>query len=218
MVLKRKNKLKKTINHYDSLIAEEYEFIRTNIEFTVLENNCKVIGITSPSGGEGKSTTVANLALSLAEMGKKVLIIDMNVRNPMINKMFHIKNTIGLTNILVGQKHLEEVIVQTGEPLIGVIPAGPIPYNTERLFKSQLMDQLFESAQKIYDLILVDGPSILAENEAKIIANRCDGVVMVIQYGKTEDTVALEAKKSLIIAKAKLLGVVINAKRKVLFS
>ncbi|WP_227936337.1 CpsD/CapB family tyrosine-protein kinase [Alkalihalobacillus deserti] len=97
----------------NSVVAEEYDNIRANIEFSSFENNCRSIMITSSNYEEGKSITTANLAISLAHSSKKVLIIDANIRNPSIHQIFKIKNTVGLTNLLIGQKTLEETLNQT---------------------------------------------------------------------------------------------------------
>ncbi|KYG27668.1 CpsD/CapB family tyrosine-protein kinase [Alkalihalobacillus trypoxylicola] len=214
MVLKKKIQVKK---HPDSQISEEFDLIRMNMEFSSIENQCRTIAITSANEGEGKSTITANLALSLAEDGKRVLILDMNVRNPAIHKIFHIKNSLGLTNVLIGQKHIEEVILQTGDPLIGVVVSGPIPYNSERLYKSPLMEKVLEKAKQLYDFVLIDTPSILNESDTKVISSKSEGVIMIVQHGKTEDQSAIEAKKLLQIAKAKLIGVIVNRRRKVTF-
>ncbi|MDT8861112.1 CpsD/CapB family tyrosine-protein kinase [Alkalihalobacillus sp. MEB130] len=215
MLLKMKKKKFITINkHPESLINDEYESIKTNLEFTAMENHCRTLVITSPNYGEGKSITTANLAISLAHDGKKVLIIDTNVRRPFINAIFKIKNNIGLTNILIGQKLLEEAINHTEVPLVNVVTSGPLPLDTERLFKSTLMDKVLEQSRELFDYVLIDTPAVLEESDTKIIASRCDGVIMVVRNGQTEDESALEAKNMLDISNAKLLGVIFNAKAK----
>ncbi len=203
-----------TINkNLHSVVAEEYEMIRSNIEFASFENNCRSIMITSPGYGEGKSITTANLAISLAQDSKKVLIIDADIRRPSIHQIFKIKNTVGLTNVLIGQKKLEETLNQTEFGRIGVLTSGPIPTNTEKLLRSVLLEQLLEKAKELYDYVLVDVPPVLEENDTKIIASQCDGVILVVRNGKTEDYLAVEAKNSLEVAHAKILGVVLNSKR-----
>jgi capsular exopolysaccharide synthesis family protein len=204
-----------TINkNPNSVVAEEYEMIRANIQFSSFQSNCRSIMITSPSYGEGKSITTANLAISLAQDNKKVLIIDANVRNPSIHQIFKIKNSIGLTNILIGQKRLEEALNQTEFGRIGVVTSGPIPDNTEKLFRSIMLEQLINKSKEIYDYVLIDVPPVLEVNDTKIIAGQTDGVILVLKNGKTEDYLAIEAKNSLEVAQAKMLGVILNAKRR----
>ncbi|MFC0560056.1 CpsD/CapB family tyrosine-protein kinase [Halalkalibacter alkalisediminis] len=203
-----------TINkNLHSIVADEYDTIRENIEFASFENNYRSIMITSPTYGEGKSITTANLAISLAQNSKKVLIIDANIRNPSIHQIFKIKNTIGLTNVLIGQKALEETLNQTEFGRIGVVTSGPIPNNSEKLFRSVLLEQLLDKAKELYDYVLIDVPPVLEENDSKIMASLCDGVILVVRNGKTEDALALEAKKSLVMVHANLLGVILNGKR-----
>jgi capsular exopolysaccharide synthesis family protein len=202
-----------TIKNPNSIVAEEYENIRANIEFSSFENNCRSIMITSPGVGEGKSITTTNLAISLAQNNKKVLIVDANIRKPSIHQIFKIKNSLGLTNILIGQKTLEETLNQTEIGRVSVVTSGPIPNNSEKLFRSALLEQLLEKAKELFDYVLVDAPTILEEKDPKIIAGRCDGVILVIKNGKTEENLALEAKNALEVANAKILGVVLNAKR-----
>jgi capsular exopolysaccharide synthesis family protein len=207
-----------TINkNLNSIVAEEYDMIRANIEFSSFENDCRSIMITSPSYGEGKSITTANLAISIAQDSKKVLIIDANIRNPSIHQIFKIKNTIGLTNILIGQKKLEETLNQTEFGRVGVVTSGPIPNNSEKLFRSVLLEQLITKAKELYDYVLIDVPPVLEENDTKIIAGQTDGVILVIRNGRTEDYLAVEAKNSLEVAHANMLGVILNAKRRGLF-
>lgn len=217
MVLKMFSR--KSINtvsdHFNALVTEEYDRIRTNIEFSSIENNCRSITITSPTRGEGKSTTATNIAYSLAREGKTVLLIDANIKNPMLNMYFKIKNTFGLTNILAGQKLLEEAINQTETSRLHLLTSGPIPLNTEKLFKSTLMDKLLDEAKGKYDFVIIDAPGILEDPDTKIIANRSDGVILVVRNRKTEDVLALEAKNALDIANAKFLGVVLNGKRSI---
>ena len=201
-------------NHPNSVIANEYEYIRQNIEFSTYENSCRSLLVTSPGKGEGKSTTSANLAVVLATPDKKVLLIDANIKKPSIHHLFKIKNTIGLTNILSGQKTLGDTVNQTDIVSLKVLTSGPLPYNIESLLKSKNMESLYEQALKLYDYIVFDTPSVLEDNTAKILSAKCDGVILVIKSGKTEDNLALEAKRSLQMSKAKILGVIFNNKKR----
>lgn len=195
-------------------LIEEIERIRLNLEFSSFENNSKVIIFTSPSYKEGKTTIVTHLGAALAENGQNVLLIDTDIKKPTLHKVFKIKNTVGLTNILTGQKNMEDSINQTNVSRLRVLTAGPKPYSTEKVFKSTTLDELLKKLSKSFDYILVDSAPALSGNDTRIFASKCDGVIMVVKDGKTETTRALEAKKALEIAKANLLGVVLNAKPK----
>ncbi|MDQ0253152.1 capsular exopolysaccharide synthesis family protein [Evansella vedderi] len=193
---------------------EEYESMQLNIEFLAFERKCKTLLFTSPGSKEGKSTTVANLGISLARSGKKVLLVDAHVKKPSINQLFKIKNSLGLTNILAGQRAFGDTINQTEVENLKVITSGPIPYNTEKLFRSNAMEVFLKQAALHFDYVLLDGPPVLDEVDTKVLTNKCDGTILVIRNGKTEDELALEAKKALDIAKGKVIGVVLNRKRR----
>ncbi|WP_157811979.1 CpsD/CapB family tyrosine-protein kinase [Alteribacter populi] len=210
--LLKSRKVPAFFNNPSSIIANEYEKIRINLEFSSFETKSRVLIITSPGFGEGKSTTVANLAVSLAQEGKNVLLIDTDVKDPTIHKMFKMKNAIGLTNFLSGQKKMEEIVNRTEIARLKLITSGPVPHDSEKIFKSRLMETLITEGLKQYDYVLFDSPPVLEGDEAKVVASRCEGVILVIRNGKTEDTLALEAKKSLETSNAKLLGVILNGK------
>jgi capsular exopolysaccharide synthesis family protein len=199
-------------------LIEEIERIRLNVEFSSFENKSKTLVFTSPSYKEGKTTIVTQLAMSLAENGNNVLLIDTDIKKPTLHKLFKIKNTAGLTNVLTGQKTVEETINQTNIGRLKVLTAGPIPYNTEKIFKSTILDQLLDQLSIMYDYILIDSSPALEGNDTRIFASKCDGVILVVKNGRTEASLALEAKKALEIAKANILGVVLNAKPKGLFN
>ncbi|WP_404445310.1 CpsD/CapB family tyrosine-protein kinase [Sutcliffiella horikoshii] len=199
-------------------LIEEIERIRLNVEFSSFENKSKVIIFTSPGYKEGKTTIVTHLGAALAENGQNVLLIDTDIKKPTLHKVFKIKNTVGLTNVLTGQKTAEESINQTSIGRMKVLTAGPIPYSTEKVFKSTTLDELLKTLSTSFDYILVDSAPALQGNDTRIFASKCDGVIMVVKDGKTENAKAIEAKKALEIAKANLLGVVLNAKPKGLLS
>ncbi len=200
-----------TLKRPQSIIAEQYSNIRTNIEFSMYEHNAKTIVVTSPTAGEGKSTMITNLAFSLAQEGKKVLIIDSNVRHPSIHHYFKMKNVVGLTNVLVGQKPLSEAITIT-EHNIAVITSGPIPANSTQLFASSVMIELLDAVKEQFDVVLLDSAPVLEGMDTKTFAGRCDGVILVVSRGKTENDEAIEAKQILDVAKANVMGIVLNAK------
>jgi capsular exopolysaccharide synthesis family protein len=194
----------------DSVISEQFRMIQTNIKFSLAGEKSKIILITSPSDGEGKSTTAANLAITLSQQKEKVLLIDANLRNPALHSFFNHSNVNGLVDVLSGRIPFHDAITHTEIGRLDLLPSGQIPDNPVELLGSQKMQELLSVALRSYNTILIDSKSILDVTDTKLLAKQCDGVVLVIQYGKTKFEKAAEAKKVLQFAKAKLVGVVMN--------
>ncbi|RZT21367.1 capsular exopolysaccharide synthesis family protein [Fictibacillus sp. BK138] len=201
-----------THNNPKSPISEQYRTIRTNIQFASVDKEFKTLMITSSGPGEGKSTTAANLAVVLAQQGKKVLLIDGDLRKPTVHYTFNVSNIYGVTNVLTRQRSLKEAVVATKIPDIDVLPSGPVPPNPSELINSNSMDQLIEEASSLYDYVLFDTPPIMAVTDGQLLANRVDGVILVISSGKTEVEAAIKSKELLLHANAKILGTVLNGK------
>ncbi len=217
----KKNK-KKTINNSRSLItvlnskspiSEQYRTIRTNIQFSSVDNEIKTLMVTSAGPGEGKSTTVANLAVVFAQQGKKVLLVDADLRKPTVHYTFNQTNTFGLTSVLTQQMSLLKAVNEPAEKNLYVLTSGPIPPNPAELISSKAMEQFFEEAQELFDIVLFDAPPLLAVTDAQLLANKCEGSILVVSSGKTEKELAVKAKELLDTAKGKLLGVVLNNKK-----
>ncbi|WP_161524794.1 CpsD/CapB family tyrosine-protein kinase [Alteribacter lacisalsi] len=217
MNLLRDRKIPQLVTNPKSQIAEEFDRIRQNIEFARYEINTKTIIVTSPGYNEGKSTVISNLAMNLSHHGKSVLLIDIDIKDPSLNKIFNIKNTVGLTNVLSGQKPVEEAINQTENARLKLITTGPVPYDLDSLLQSRKMDELLKRASREYDYVLLDSPPVLEGETAKIVAGRCDGAIMVLRVKRTEDEVALEAKKILEMTNTKLFGIIMNARKRKFF-
>lgn len=196
-----------------SAITEQYRTIRTNIQFSSVDKEIRSIIVTSSSPGEGKSTTVANLAVVFAQQGKSVLLIDGDMRKPTVHYTFNHSNTFGLTNVLTRQKELMDSVISTDEKNLYVLPSGPVPPNPAELLASKAMKELMESAKEQFDLVLFDSPPVLAVTDAQILANFCDGTILVVSSGKTESEAALKSKELLLSANANLLGAVLNNKK-----
>lgn len=195
-----------------SPIAEQYRTIRTNIQFSAVDKEFETLMVTSAGPGEGKSTTSANLAIVLAQQGKKVLLIDADLRKPTMQYTFHVENIVGLTNVLTHQAELNDAIEETGIENLHILTSGPIPPNPAELLGSKAMQELITSVKADYDLILFDTPPVLAVTDAQILSNQCEGVILVVHSGKTEVDAITKAKELLTNAKAKILGVVLNQK------
>lgn len=201
-----------TYSNPESIITEEYRTIRTNIQFLMKEQKYKSILMTSPSLNEGKSTTIANLAVSMAQQKEKVLVIDADLRNPRIHAIFRLNNSIGLSSILANSSLVDEAIKKTYMKNLDILPSGPIPDNPAELLGSKEFNELLTTLLQTYDVILIDSPPVLEVTDTKLLANQCDSVVLVLKQGKSKIDKTIEAKKVLKFAKAKLIGVIINEK------
>jgi len=196
-----------------SPISETYRSLRSNIEFSSIDREIRTLMLTSAGPAEGKSTTTANLAVTYAQAGKRVLVIDADLRKPALHHTFGLTNRWGLTSVMVGQAPLEQAIQDTNVENLWCLTAGPLPPNPSEMLASNKMTALIENLKKEFDIILFDTPPVIAVTDAQIVASKCDGVVLVIDYGNVKKEIALKAKQLLEMAHANLLGVVINNKK-----
>ena len=203
------------ITKFDSKspISEQYRTIRTNIQFSSVDHEVKSLMVTSSGPGEGKSTTVANLAVVFAQQGKKVLLVDADLRKPTVQYTFNQTNTFGLTSVLTKQMTLDKAVADTGEKNLFVLTSGPIPPNPAELLSSKAMEQFYQDVLDLFDIVLFDTPPLLAVTDAQILANKCEGTILVVSSGKTEKDQVVKAKELLDSAQSKLLGVVLNNKK-----
>ena len=196
----------------NSHIAEQYRNIRTNIYFSALGSNTRSILLTSANAEEGKTTTIANLAVVFGQQGKKVLVVDADMRKPALHEVFRIENHKGLTNVLSGQCSLESCIQKTYIDNISFLPSGPTPPNPAELLGLRMKEDVIEKAYGQFDFVLIDTPPMLAVTDAHILANQCEGVILVVRSGVTEKGKVLKAKQMLEQSSGKLLGVILNGK------
>jgi capsular exopolysaccharide synthesis family protein len=193
-----------------SPISEAYRTLRTNLDFSSIDEQLQVIMLTSAGPGEGKSTTAANLAVAYAQADKKVLLIDADLRKPTMHHIFEKTNRLGLTNVISGQQKVKDVILQTHIHNLSILTSGPIPPNPSEILASKRMNVLIEEMKLIYDMIIFDTPPALAVTDAQIVATKCDGVILVIDSGKVKREVVLKTKASLLQVQARILGAVLN--------
>lgn len=196
--------------HLDSPISETYRSLRFNIECSVFGREAKMITITSSNRGEGKTTTAVHLAVAYAQIGKKVLLLDADLRSPSIHLAFGEGNTRGLTNYLVDRYETKELVKTTHIENLSILTSGPVPQNPSGLLASKQMDALLAELRDDYDMIIVDTTSILNITDAKIIATKSDGVLLIVEYGKVKRGIAKKVKEELHLANVKLIGVVLN--------
>lgn len=196
-------------NDPKSPIAETYRSIRTNLQFAGAGRELKYICFTSSVPGEGKSTTISNLALTLAQDGKKVLLVDCDLRKPVQHKIFGVINQ-GITNYLAQGVPFAQVLHPEVFHNLDLLTSGPVPPNPSELIGSEKMDQLLQQIGEGYDYVLLDLPPVLAVTDAALLGNLVDGVVLVVYSGMVTPEEVQEAKKRLQAGKANILGVVLN--------
>jgi capsular exopolysaccharide synthesis family protein len=198
-------------NKPKSYISEAYRTLRTNIKFSSLAP-LNTIMVTSAVPQEGKTTNTVNLALTIAESGKKVIIIDADLRRPIIHKVFNSDSKPGITNVLVDNKKLSEVIKRADEinSNLYYITSGPIPPNPSELLGSEKMKKVIEELKEQADTLIFDSPPVIGFADSSVLANQVDGVVLVLSSGEVTREAAKQAKILLEKAKAKILGVVLN--------
>lgn len=193
-----------------SPVSEAYRTIRTNIQFSqIAGKELKTILITSPTPNEGKSTTISNLGVVMAQAGKNVVVVDCDFRNPTQHKIFGLPNK-GISNCISAGDSLDSVMQATSVPNLWVIPSGPVAPNPSELLGSDRMSELLAELSARFDYVLVDTPPIMPVTDAAVMASKVDGVIMVIESGNVAPQVAKEAKKRLEQAGAHILGAVLN--------
>lgn len=190
--------------------SEAYRSVRTSLQFATSHGVPRTLLLTSASPGEGKSTASLALARNFSELGRRVLLIDADMRNPSLHKKMAIDNAIGLSNFLAGAASLTDVLHYTEMVGLAVITTGPLPPNPAELLQDDNMRRLLADGGELYDLVIIDGPPVMGLADAPILANLSEGVMLVVQAGSTRKTLAVNAVKRLQAARAQIVGVLIN--------
>ncbi len=194
-----------------SPVTEAYRTLRTNLQFAFkTDKKCKKILFSSATPQEGKSTTLTNLAVIMAQAGKKTLIMSCNLRHPSCYKTFGIKKKPGITDILSGGLNWRDVIQSPGIDNLKILSAGPYPPNPSELLSSKEFDDLLKELEEEFEIILFDSPPILPVTDAAVIASKCDAVVLVYFVGKAAREALLRAKIQLENVGANIIGIVLN--------
>jgi succinoglycan biosynthesis transport protein ExoP len=194
----------------ESRYAEAYRVLRTNILFARKDESLTTIVMVSAGAGEGKSTTALNLATVFAQAGMRVLIVDSDLRRPTLHKLLHVANDIGLTNYLLKQNPLEEVIQTTGVPMLNFMASGKLPSSSMSILNSVQMKNMIAELKHRYDFVFFDSPPILGVSDASVLASEVDMVIQVIQYRRYPQPMNLRAKQVIEKVGGTFLGIVLN--------
>lgn len=199
------------ITHYDSRspVSEAYRAIRTNLQFAGAGKQLKTLVFTSAVPGEGKSTTVANLAIVMGQDDKHILLIDCDMRKPVVHRRFGLLNR-GLSNCFAEDLPLKEVIQADVFPNLDVVTSGPVPPNPAELLGSKKMEALLQEAAETYDYVFLDMPPVLAVTDAALMSSRVDGTVIILGSGDISPDEGKQAKELLEKVHANILGVILN--------
>ncbi len=197
-------------NHSSFHVQEAYKALRTNIRFFLSSDRCKKFCITSSAAGEGKSITILNLAISFAQTGQKVLLIDADMRRPSLAKLLIEKPAPGLSNVLAGLNNEDEAIRKGIYENLDIMFAGDLPPNPSELLGSENMQRMLERVEKRYDYILVDLPPVGVVTDACVVANSLDGVLFLVRQNSTERDAIKYSIKQLELSGANLMGFVFN--------
>lgn len=194
-----------------SPISEQYRTIRTNIEFMMVDRSYKTLLVTSAEAAAGKSTLIPNLAVVFAQQGKRVLLIDADLRKPTTHITFRVDNRVGLTNVLTRQVSLYKSFQGTRlSENLAILTSGPIPPNPSELLGSKAMEEIIKDVAKNFDIVLVDAPPVNSVTDAQILSRIVDATVIVAHANQTKKEQLVRAKKLMEQVQANLLGCVLT--------
>ena len=197
-----------TLTDPRSPVSEAYRTLRTNLSFYSLDNPIRTLVVTSSAMGEGKSTTVANLAVTMAQSGRRTILVDCDLRRPSLHTLFDVSEQPGLTNMLLDET--DAPLQATGVDNLWLLPSGTKPPNPADLLGTQKVDKVIEKLLAQADIVLFDAPPIIAVTDAAVLGAKVDGVLLVISAGKTRRDHAERAKELLEKAKVRIVGVTLT--------
>ena len=200
------------ITHADprSPVAEAYRSMRTNLAFARAQQSPQAIVIASPGPSDGKSTTAANLAITFAQQGQRTLLIDADLRRAVLDKAFHAARSPGLTEVIIGEATLDEVVHDTEIPNLSFVSSGRFPPNPAELLGSSRMQTVLHESKARFDIVLLDSPPLLAVTDAAVLATMVDGVILIIRTQRTKRDAVHRALGHIRSVRARLLGAVLN--------
>jgi succinoglycan biosynthesis transport protein ExoP len=190
--------------------AEAFRTLRTNLRYVELDEVAKSIVVTSSVESEGKSTTAANLALAAASLGQRVLLVDADLRRPAVGSLFGIDDSIGLSDVLIGQVSLDDAVQDVAESGLQVLPAGAVPPNPNEMLQSRAMGALLERLHERYDLVVFDTPPLLPVSDAAVLGVQVGGVALVAASGQVQRAQLEAALRSLERVNARVVGVIVT--------
>ena len=205
------NKMPPLLDKAPFAVQEAYKTLRTNITFSLPGNGCKCFGVVSASRGDGKSTIASNLAISLRQINKRVVLIDCDMRLPTIAKKFGVRASTGLSNLLSGDTTTIPLI-RDAERGVDIIPAGTIPPDPTVLISSDVMKMLVEQLKRKYDYVIFDFPPINIVSDAVMLSNLIDGYLLVVRHQRSEYQLVAEAIRLMRLADARIIGCAYNGK------
>ncbi len=200
-----------TISNPRSPVSEAYRTLRTNLQFVSLDKPLRTLLVTSPGPEEGKSTTLANLAVAMAQGEKKVILADCDLRRPSLHKLFGLEQNRGLTTMIVDEKAMSDPPLQeTGVQGLWLLASGTLPPSPSDLLGSQRMDRVLEALKERADIVLLDAPPVVGVSDAAILATKVDGVMLVVSAGQTKRDSVQASKAMLEKVNAHIIGSVLT--------
>jgi capsular exopolysaccharide synthesis family protein len=190
--------------------AEACRSIRTNLMFLSAEKEVHVLVVTSPGPQDGKTTAAISLAVTMAQGGARVLLVDTDMRKPRIHRSFSLKSDRGLSTVIMGDATLADVICHSAVPNLDVLPCGPTPPNPAELIHTDRFREILDQCRRDYDRVVMDSPPVTLVTDPAILGNLADGVVLVVRAGHTTREAVSFARRQLTDARARILGVIIN--------
>jgi len=200
-----------TLTDPRSPAAEAYRTLRTNLTFAGLDKPIETLVVTSAAPGEGKSTTLANLAVTMAQGERRTILVDADLRRPSLHEIFEVSNSRGLTTMFVEQEALEDPpLVESGVENLLLLPSGPLPPNPADLLGSHRMEEVIGVLRERADLVLFDAPPVIAVTDAAVLGTKVDGVLLVVRAGHTRREHAQRAKELLERVRVRVIGAVLT--------
>ena len=199
------------IHNSKSIVAESFRTLRSNLQFSEFGKNIKIIVVTSANPNEGKSEVSINLAASLAQQGKRVIIIEADMSKPTQHKLTELNNTEGLSTFLLKKSGVDSINHLTiNDVNLDVLTSGPVPPNPSEMLASSSMDETLKAFEDFYDYVIIDTPPLLAATDAQVLASISDATLLVVDIKKSKRRQIIEAKRRLDHVGARLLGVIMN--------
>ena len=192
-----------------SITAESYRSLRTNIQYSSIDKHVKTLVVTSSNAGEGKSTVAGNLAYTFFQSGKRVLIIDCDLRKPSLHRKFNVSNEVGLTDVLVGTSELNKVMKKIDDNLY-LLTTGTLPPNPAEIIGSNTMENFLDECKINFDYIILDTPPILPVTDSKLLAIKADATVLVVRSEISKSKHVSQAFKELEKVNANVIGTILN--------